>query len=686
MEIFDGKFSEIKPSLHKQIQIYLDNYYDPQYLEDAKKLHKQFLETFPRENIKNMTVNQYALGITDRGSFSWWLEYNTNNLGSIKGGSAGKHLIFYSKKEDRWRYPAQFASVEEAWIALRADIQALLDAYEGDMQEGISADNLLYRANMLKGKILYLYHPDKFLPIYSQNHLKELLQKIGVPKKSLKGLDSIALNLMLLSELKQREDFTGWSNHQIADFLYEIYMKENKYYKIAPGKDAMYWEQCLEGGFISMGWDEVGDLTRYSDYNELTNAFKANYPSENQNMANEVWQFFNLKEGDQVVANKGISHILAIGTVNGKGYEFREDLQAHKHVVYVDWHKVFEPALKIPEEKAWATQTLSEVPETKVQDWMKGEQEAVSAPEKTPEIIFTTKELAFFTKLDKALERKGQVILYGPPGTGKTYQAKRYVAWKNQQAQYQGGNLEMCTFHPSFQYEDFMEGFKPQAAANGMVTFQLEEGIFVKMARRAAEEPDHSYYFIIDELNRGNVPKIFGEIITLLEKDKRGDEVILPQSKQRFSIPENLFIIATMNTSDRSIKMMDAALKRRFSFIECMPEYHLIDDPVDNLSITPATILQKVNEKLVALQGRDKQIGHAYFMKGGEQVTSIEDMRHIFALDLLPLIQEYCFDDYQQLADIVGDGFVDVEQMAIRTELFEGAIDAFIQEIEGHFK
>nr|WP_277398188.1 AAA family ATPase [Neobacillus citreus] len=247
-------------------------------------------------------------------------------------------------------------------------------------------------------------------------------------------------------------------------------------------------------------------------------------------------------------------------------------------------------------------------------------------------------------------------------------------------------NLEICTFHPSFQYEDFIEGFKPVQSENGTIAFQLEKGIFQRLAEKAHENGESSFYFIIDELNRGNVPKIFGEIITLLEKDKRGVEVRLPQSKNTFSIPKNIFIIGTMNTSDRSIKMMDAALKRRFAFIECMPNYDLINHPVALLSITPADILRSINQNLLHLQGRDKQIGHAYFMQDGDQITSIEEIKEIFKLEIIPLIQEYCFDDYAQLAEIIGEDFVDVEGMDINNELLNGTDDAFIQALEKQFK
>lgn len=804
-----------------------------QDLKATKQLHNEFLKTFPLKEIPNMTLEQYALGRTKKGSFGWWLEYHTIPLGSIKGGSAAKHIIYFHKKENQWKFPAAFTNEEEAWKQLRTDIVTLIHSLDGEAYEGMEEDNLLYRANMLKGKILYLYHPDKLMPIYNENHLKQFLKEFGAEDSELKGMDSIHLNMKLRELIYSDPKLKEFDPVLIKDFLYHEYMSEEKYLKIAPGRDAAHWEECQKGGYISMGWDDVGDLTEFNDYDEFKTSFlKYNFqssPQKNTEKANELWEFYQLKTGDKVIANKGKSQILAIGTVTDKGYEYRVDIPDHKHVVYVNWDKVYEPPLDIPKQEYWGYKTAVKVGKKEVLEWT-----MVKPKVGEPANKYTPEEERFFDMIEQALKRKGQVILYGPPGTGKTYLARKFISWKNAKDElfkegqnplktwlmvasekadtfrwedildgktvkwkvrtvvrnfknarkgekilcYRGkssknalmgisevveefhedsivvkgirtfkeeipfdeykdtteylstqagkmknrgtmfevndefvnwvketlneygdqesanilgdyvtkNNLEICTFHPSYQYEDFIEGFKPIQSDNGMIAFQLEKGIFQRFANKAEENDDTSFYFIIDELNRGNVPKIFGEMITLLEMDKRGVEVRLPLSKEMFSVPKNLFLIGTMNTSDRSIKMMDAALKRRFAFIECMPNYQLIHKPIDLLSITPGDILCSINEKLIHLQGRDKQIGHAYFMKDGEQVTSITEIKEIFQLEIIPLIQEYCFDDYNQLAEIIGEDFVDVDEMSINTELLNGTDDAFIQALEKQFK
>lgn len=344
--------------------------------------------------------------------------------------------------------------------------------------------------------------------------------------------------------------------------------------------------------------------------------------------------FYYLEPGDRIVVNKRTSQILAVGTITSEGYEYLEHLPEYKHVVHVKWDEEFTP-VSIPEPKYWAFKTVYELSEKDVKKWL-GDFETKTTKEETvvPSVSFSEKEDIFFKRMNKVLERKGQCILYGPPGTEKTYSARRFIEWSFSQLGLEQSNeyYEICTFHPSYSYEDFIEAFKPTSTKQGQVSFQLENGIFKRFCEKAKKNRQVPHYFIIDELNRGNIPKIFGELITMLEKDKRNVEILLPQSKEFFSIPENVYIIATMNTSDRSIKLMDAALKRRYAFIECLPNY----DVIDELSFSPSDVLLKINQKLVEKGGRYRQIGQSYFMQNGEQYTTIEELKEMFEFEIIP--------------------------------------------------
>ncbi|MBT4326167.1 MAG: AAA domain-containing protein, partial [Candidatus Nitrosopelagicus sp.] len=193
------------------------------------------------------------------------------------------------------------------------------------------------------------------------------------------------------------------------------------------------------------------------------------------------------------------------------------------------------------------------------------------------------------------------------------------------------------TFHQSYSYEDFVEGIRPDITSSDKVIYKPQDGIFKEICESARKDPQNNYVLTIDEINRGNVSKIFGELITLIESDKRKEEhkVTLPYTRQSFWIPKNLFIIGTMNTADRSIAQLDTALRRRFAFEELMPEYTLkdLDKSIDGISLKD--LLSTLNSRIrdQGPQFRDKQIGHSYFM---DDCKNIEDLRTIFAVEIIP--------------------------------------------------
>lgn len=229
------------------------------------------------------------------------------------------------------------------------------------------------------------------------------------------------------------------------------------------------------------------------------------------------------------------------------------------------------------------------------------------------------------------------------------------------------GHLTRVTFHPSYTYEDFIEGYRPVDQGRGGLALQLEDGVFKRVCRAAQAHPDRPYLLLVDEINRGNVAKILGELLTLLENDKRGLSVSLPQSKETFSIPPNVYLLGTMNTADRSIKLLDAALRRRFAFIELMPDLDLLRGAsVGDLALDE--FLEELNRRIARLEGREKQIGHAYLLDGGNPVSEVSDFAVRFREEILPLLQEYCYDEYGTLAKFIGGGLVDSEAQALDQE------------------
>lgn len=266
-------------------------------------------------------------------------------------------------------------------------------------------------------------------------------------------------------------------------------------------------------------------------------------------------------------------------------------------------------------------------------------------------------------------------IFYGPPGTGKTYHTAIYAVaicdkqnvedlklsakdpkeYENIYNRYNDlinkGRVKFTTFHQSYGYEDFIEGIKPDTENNNVV-YHKKDGVFKAFCDKAIGKSEN-YVFIIDEINRGNISKIFGELITLIEDDKRKKaSVTLPYSGASFSVPENVYILGTMNTADRSIALMDTALRRRFTFVEMMPAPELLKDVGD---ISTSTLLKTINERIEYLYDREHTIGHAYFKECINGNADINTLRLIFKNKIIPLLQEYFYDDYEKIALVLGD-------------------------------
>ncbi|MVN87614.1 DUF4357 domain-containing protein [Deinococcus sp. HMF7620] len=277
-------------------------------------------------------------------------------------------------------------------------------------------------------------------------------------------------------------------------------------------------------------------------------------------------------------------------------------------------------------------------------------------------------------------------ILYGPPGTGKTYsvidEALKILepsfasshSEKNQRdarkARYDElvaeGRVTFMTFHQSFGYEDFIEGLKP-VMKGGQLTYDLEDGLFLRAVRQAggavgdeeAEGTLRAHVLIIDEINRGNVSKVFGELMTLLEEGKRAGAaealmVQLPLSKRNLSVPQSLYVIGTMNTADRSLTQLDAALRRRFTFSAVWPDPSLLPDALelDGGTLNLQAFLRSLNERIEERLSRDQMIGHAYLL--GVQPT-LEQVAGALRNKILPLLEEYFFEDWNSIREVLGD-------------------------------
>jgi 5-methylcytosine-specific restriction protein B len=651
----------------------------------------------------------------NRESLVYWLEFKndeefpTPQFGSIAGGSALKFGIYKRRETNVWMtgHPRdqRELSVEEAVSIARQHRDQLLTGVgllEKLPAHGAEADYLALQEDMNRlapqindtawgHKYFSLLFPDKIddyhNAAYQRFYLIKLLQKPAADK----GRYACAGQYV-----RTAQELAFPMNH-LTSTLNAKNGRPYRYWRIGTRLESKLsiWELMREQGCVAVGWAEIGSLAD-SDYSRASKEkililLNTHYPGRDPRaQGRDVQPLLNfavgLVENDLVVASDGM-RVIGIGRVTGP-YSFEPQADA-PHRRPVEWLWFGEYPMPIREGLQTTVYELK-IPENliEIETLLLGSPPKQVTPPKRKG--YTTPLLSGTSgRIQAILERKGQVILYGPPGTGKTYWALRtalilasydcFATTYEQLAEEQrktinGDMVRMCTFHPAYGYEDFWEGYRPQVV-NGALAFDLQDGIFEKVCEDARRQPERSFYLIIDEINRGDIPRIFGELLTVLEKDKRGKAILLPLSRRAFTVPVNVFLIGTMNTADRSIALLDKALRRRFGFVELMPDSSVLEGAVVS-GIPLGPWLDALNQRICDHIGRDArnlQIGHAYLLDQGRPVASFSRFVPILQDDILPLLEEYCYEDFSTLAKILGPGIVDEQRQRLRHELFEPA-------------
>ena len=412
-----------------------------------------------------------------------------------------------------------------------------------------------------------------------------------------------------------------------------------------------YWWLTANPKIWSFSDIKIGEEQSYTLYNE------------NGNKRRIFQNFLDAREGDLVIGYeaKPVKKVVAIGRIT----------QANDgKVIYFEKTEGLSAPIDV--------QTLREAPELKKMEFFvqpngsffkltKGEFDFImdvireENPSRQPAAVirkYTREDFlssVYMTRerydvLEALLRNKMNVILQGAPGVGKTFTAKK-LAWA-MMGEMDESRIEMVQFHQNYSYEDFVMGYRPDG--NG---FKLTEGIFYRFCQKAANHPDKEYFFIIDEINRGNLSKIFGELLMLIEKDYRGTKATLAYGGMPFSVPENLYIIGMMNTADRSLAMIDYALRRRFSFFEMEPGFNsegftcyqkAFDNETFDALIHQIKLLNREITEDKSL-GRGFQIGHSYFCGRETGGCTEEWMRSVVEFDILPMLSEYWFDEPAKL-------------------------------------
>lgn len=443
-------------------------------------------------------------------------------------------------------------------------------------------------------------------------------------------------------------------------------VKTKRYWIYSPGHNAILWDEFYTKGIMAIGWDQLrGDLTQYPTKESIKTRLKEVYGENNSyvNITLALWQFANeIQPGDIVFVKKGLKTIVGRGIVKSE-YIYDDEREEYRHIHEIEWTN--KGKWEHPGQGQASVKTLTEVTpytdyvqnlEDLFQDMEPEPSKIEPAPPNYPPYtkddflndVFIDEEQ--YNTLVKLLKNKKNIILQGAPGVGKTFASKRLAY--SIMGEIDKSRVMMIQFHQSYSYEDFIIGFRPSKDG-----FSLARGPFYEFCKKAQDDNERDYFFIIDEINRGNLSKIFGELLMLIERDKRGEELRLLYSNELFSVPKNVYIIGMMNTADRSLAMIDYALRRRFVFYELEPgfESNGFKKMLDIASNPKYNALVDTLKQLNILIGKDEslgngfRIGHSYLCIK-EPVTD-EWVSSVIKYELIPLISEYWFDEQSKIEE-----------------------------------
>lgn len=661
----------------------------------------------------------------NKESLVYWLEFKNDAefpgpmFGSIAGGSAHKFGLFRRKDTGQWvkGSPQNEKNVTQAEAVVVAREHrdhllacvALIEKLPGNAKDSDYKqlqEQLAQAAADIIGlawahKYLSLLFPDKLDDFHNQEWQRfNLIKLLQLPPEG-DGLYLAAGRFVSLA------DHFGWPMNHLTNALNERNGRPAHYWRIGTriGDGESIWPTMRDGGYAAIGWSKLGDLSVLGSADDLKELIRKKlemeYPNDAGTLSRKAGEIRNfvqrIVEGDVVVAADGQT-VLGLGRVLGDS-QYRYEDNAPKgapHRRSVEWISTAEWKLPQPDEGKLTTVFQLRKYGTNLVDI---ERRLLNGnPSPTPKSVpMAASRLHRLEgvpgQIQAILERKGQAILFGPPGTGKTFWARKTgfdlsavhtfgrlfnELSAEEKAEVEGttahpGLVRSCTFHPAYGYEDFFEGFRPHSNQAGNLIYELRDGIFKKLCADARQRSDRKFVLIVDEINRGDIPRIFGELLTLLEMDKRGLNITLPVSQESFSVPTNVTVIGTMNTADRSIALLDTALRRRFGFLELMPDTSVFGSASVEGSIPLGPWLSALNDRIrghLGNDGRNLQIGHAYLLEATKPVTDFSRFVRILAEDIIPLLEEYCYEDYSILTQILGKGLVDEPKQCICKELF----------------
>ena len=665
------------------------------FIRKADTLHENFINHFGIEHLKSLSGKELltSLFYNDKGNklnLCYVLEMDKDMreiFGSIAGGAAYKFGLFFHKKTQSWTCgspakPVKLTENEAIQKAeeIRNDLVAgaeIISSF-GPLNSTADYEQLYKQLEHISGintvwrmKYYQMLFPILFAPFYGQDIQLDVLHFLNQTPSEIPfiRMGQIALfskkcNIpgIVFGHIWGRStNHNNKSNDSETNTLSD--KKHKLHYWMYTVFDDTSWMECQQKEIMVLGMDDIGDYSQYDSKESLRQELISTYDNSTsrKNQALMAWNFANKLAINDVIFAKRSNTLVGKGIVTGD-YIFDDSRQEYKNIRTVKWLQIGEwehPGKSVAKRLTDITPYTDYI-EKLITIFTPDELDDVDTQ---PEVDYPEYSSADFLSdvymseqdyetLVNVLKMKKNIILQGAPGVGKTFTAKRLaysiIGAKNPD------RVQMIQFHQSYSYEDFIEGYRP--TENG---FTIKKGSFYKFCKLAEDDDENDYFFIIDEINRGNLSKIFGELFMLIEKDKRGIELQLLYSDENFSVPPNVYIIGMMNTADRSLAMLDYALRRRFSFFTMKPGFNTIGFQTYQDSLKSdafkklISCIKQLNSKIAAdiSLGEGFCIGHSYFCGLTAKTATVRTLTSIIEYELIPLLKEYWFDEPKKIID-----------------------------------
>lgn len=653
------------------------------FIRKADTLHENFINHFGIEHLKSLSGKELltSLFYNDKGNklnLCYVLEMDKDMreiFGSIAGGAAYKFGLFFHKKTQSWTCgspakPVKLTENEAIQKAeeIRNDLVAgaeIISSF-GPLNSTADYEQLYKQLEHISGintvwrmKYYQMLFPILFAPFYGQDIQLDVLHFLNQTPSEIPfiRMGQIALfskkcNIpgIVFGHIWGRStNHNNKSNDSETNTLSD--KKHKLHYWMYTVFDDTSWMECQQKEIMVLGMDDIGDYSQYDSKESLRQELISTYDNSTsrKNQALMAWNFANKLAINDVIFAKRSNTLVGKGIVTGD-YIFDDSRQEYKNIRTVKWLQIGEwehPGKSVAKRLTDITPYTDYI-EKLITIFTPDELDDVDTQ---PEVDYPEYSSADFLSdvymseqdyetLVNVLKMKKNIILQGAPGVGKTFTAKRLaysiIGAKNPD------RVQMIQFHQSYSYEDFIEGYRP--TENG---FTIKKGSFYKFCKLAEDDDENDYFFIIDEINRGNLSKIFGELFMLIEKDKRGIELQLLYSDENFSVPPNVYIIGMMNTADRSLAMLDYALRRRFSFFTMKPGFNTIGFQTYQDSLKSdafkklISCIKQLNSKIAAdiSLGEGFCIGHSYFCGLTAKTATVRTLTSIIEYELIPLLK-----------------------------------------------